>query len=143
MDAESITVSMLFTLDELWLLQSVVRHEVEHLDQWHWPPASLDLNDQIAHAIDFCTTSPPATEAPLLLSKGDCLILDYTVSQSLKDVDGNLLGRNILLKSFAARRQLEEGPQVSAPEVPTPSVADVKERLAAQPVSDDDLEGAP
>src|SRR4051794_4919184 len=41
------TASEVFTVEELWLLQSVIRHEVPQLDQWDFPPASLDLNDQI------------------------------------------------------------------------------------------------
>jgi hypothetical protein len=44
------TASAIFTIDELWLLQSVIRHEALQMDAWRFPPASLALNTQIAES---------------------------------------------------------------------------------------------
>jgi hypothetical protein len=122
------TVSTLFSLDELWLLQSVVRHEHEGMDFWHFPTASLELNDQIATEILFCVEHKE-TEAPLLLSRGDCLILDCCVQSNMKDAQGVLLGKSILLKSFAARRALRDGALETGTEPSAPSVPEIKAAL--------------
>lgn len=119
------TVSVLFTLDELWLLQALVRHVDAHYPpeaKWLFPPYSLELNDQIASSILLCTETD-APDAPLLLSRGDCLLIDFCVQSSAKDVNGVPIGRNILLKSFAARRDLSDplpishGPEMTASDV--------------------------
>lgn len=104
------TVSVMFSLDELWLAQAAVRHECERMGEWKFPPASLDLNDQIAGAILACVERNEP-EGPLLLSRGDTLLLDYCVPAGAKDAKGQLLGKTVLLKTFAARRDLRDGPQ--------------------------------
>lgn len=101
------TAPVVFSLDELWLLRSVVRHEMASQETWKFPPASLDLNDRIAEAILFCHEHE-VEEAALLLTRGDTLIIDYVVPQDAKSARGIPLGVPILLKTFAARRALVE-----------------------------------
>jgi hypothetical protein len=122
------TVSTLFTLDELWIMREVVRHEHENQELWHFPYADLEFNDQIAAAILFCVENAEA-EAPLLLSRGDCLILDHSVNLTHKDKDGLPLGKSILLKSFAARRTLRDGALETGTEPQAPSVPEIKKAL--------------
>ncbi|MGI8925326.1 MAG: hypothetical protein ACR2HN_01605 [Tepidiformaceae bacterium] len=101
------TTSAIFTVDELWLLQSVVRHEMAQSEQWKQPPVSLALNDQVAESLLLCHDNGLA-EAALLLTRGDCLAIDYCVSQGAKSPSGVAVGKSVLLKSFKARRELEE-----------------------------------
>ena len=87
-----------FDIEELWLLQSAIRHESP--DEWagSYPPTSVDLNDQIAAAL-----ASGDKEAVLILTRADLFAIDYTVPQHAKDRAGNLIGFAILLKSFKAR----------------------------------------
>jgi hypothetical protein len=103
------TVSVVFTLDELWLIQACVRHEVAQVEQWHFPPASLSLNDAVASAILLCEEELGVREAAVLLGRHDCLVLDYNVPATAKDANGRPIGKAVLLKSFRARQQLEDG----------------------------------
>lgn len=101
-------VSVPFTLDELWFLQSVIRHDMAGaFENWEMPPVSIDLNDQIAEAILLCEDG--ADEAHLVLSRHSCLVIDYCVDASARDINGKPIGRNILLKSFRARMQIKDG----------------------------------
>ena len=93
-------------LDELWLLQQYIRHEVQGGREWEAPPASHDLNDRIAGSILMLEETSEA-EAAFELTFRDCLAIDCTVPASAKDVDGKPIGRKILLKTFEARRQLQ------------------------------------
>jgi hypothetical protein len=122
------TATVVFSLEELWILQSVVRHEVPQRDQWQYPPAGLELNDQIAQAILFCVENGQSDSA-VILSRGDCLVIDYCVRADMKSPSGLPIGKNILLKSFAARREIAEGPTPIAAEPEQPSLAEVAERL--------------
>ena len=105
-----------FSLEELWLLQSRVRHELAEVDRWHSPPVSLSLNQQIASGIVFCDETK-AGEATLLLSLGDCLCIDFNVSQADRSPAGVGIGRSILLKTFRTRRTLagEDLPDADEP----------------------------
>ena len=123
--AESAPV--LFSLSELWLLQSVVRHEIAQQSSWQKPPANLALNEAIADAIYSCVEYGYA-EVALQLTAHHLLIIDALVPQAAKDADGKLLGKPILLKSFAARRALTDGGALdtgSAAEPEQPSFADI------------------
>jgi hypothetical protein len=122
------TVSVLFSLDELWIIREAVRHEVDGQDRWLFPPAGLELNDQVADQILFCVEKKEI-EAPLLLSRGDCLILDFCVNLTMKDKDGLSLGKSILIKSFAARRDLRDGALETGTEPSAPSVSEIKAAL--------------
>lgn len=122
------TASALFTLEELWLLQSVIRHELAQGDQWKFPPASLELNDQVADALVLCEEHKLG-EAALILSRGDCLVIDYCTPQSARSVAGVPIGRNVLLKSFIARRAIEDGPAPMAAEPAQPTAGEVRETL--------------
>ena len=101
-----------FTIEELWLLHGCVKHEIQGIREWKFGPASVELNDKIATAILFChknsTEKSPVHSAYLLLSRGDLLAIDYCVPQDAKDVDGNAIGKYLLLKTFAARAELTE-----------------------------------
>jgi hypothetical protein len=99
------TVAVVLSVADLWLLQRVIRHEIAGQRGWAFPPASVELNDQIADAILLCETQKQP-EAALRLSRGDLLALDYTVPADAKDVAGRPIGREILLKTFAARAEL-------------------------------------
>jgi hypothetical protein len=94
-------VSITFTLDELWLMQRVIRHEDDH-DRWRFPPASYELNDAVAYAIVSCSRWGQQ-EWTLELDLRQLMAIDYCVPQDAKDVNGKLLGKSILLKSFEAR----------------------------------------
>lgn len=109
------TAAIVFTLDELWFLQSLVRHEIPDPPTWKFPPASLELNDAIADAILSCADYG-LREVALQLSRGDLLLLDYQVPQSAKDIAGKDIGKTILLKTFRARRLIAEGVMPAAPE---------------------------
>lgn len=136
MDAAADTASVTFTRDELWLLRQFVRHEVQNQDTYHFPPASLDLNDQIAAALLLCETES-LPEAALTLSFGDCLVVDASLTsvQDAKDVNGKYLGRAVLLKTFAARGSIKRAipyPTITPDE--QPSKADVLRKLAEREV---------
>lgn len=115
MDSRPLTVPVTFTLDELWFLQSLVRHELPQPPEWKFPPASLDLNDQVADALVACSQNG-LKECALVLTRGDLLLLDYVVPNGYKDAAGKLVGRDILLRTFVARRRLAEGPEATAVE---------------------------
>lgn len=102
-----------FALADLWLIQGFVRHEMAQQDTWKFPPASLSLNSSIAEAILFCVDQNEP-EAVIDLSLGDCLVFDYLIPNTLSDVDGKPVGREILLKTFRARRAIEDGTALTA-----------------------------
>ncbi len=124
--------SVILSLDELWLLRSVVRHEVSEQRNWQRPPANLDLNGRIARAVLRCEELH-ASEDMLPLTTDDCLVLDYVVPQDARDVNGRPIGKALLLKVFAARRSLEDGPitacMPTAEEPAAPTAAEVVQRL--------------
>ena len=94
-------------------MRAYVRHEMASVEQWRaFPPVSLELNDDIAAAILFCVENDEG-EAALLLSRGDCLVLDYLIPQDAKSPDGKLIGKPLLLKTFAARREIAGGPMAT------------------------------
>ncbi len=109
-------------------MQSVIRHEMPQMDQWKFPPASLDLNDQVAQALVFCDENGMG-EAALILSRGDCLTLDYCVPQGAKSAAGVPIGKHILMKSFRARRTIEDVQFPSADEPAQLSPGEVREHL--------------
>lgn len=123
------TASVVFTVDELWLLQACVRHEAAQMDGWHFPPASLALNDDIADALVRCEDNGLA-DAALLLTRGDCLTIDHNVPQTAKSVAGFAIGKSLLMKSFRARREIDEGPRAVPPADAEPAQADLDARLA-------------
>jgi hypothetical protein len=132
------TVPVVFTGDELWLLQRCIRHEMPQQETWKFPPAGADLNDQIAAAILLCAEYELG-EATLQLSWGDLLAIDYTVPPDAKDVNGRPIGRIILLKSFAARAQLRRAyPLPEVPEAEEQRKTDVEQRLATARWNEDD-----
>jgi hypothetical protein len=123
------TTSIIFSCEELWLLQSTIRHEVPQMEQWRYAPASPALNDQVSDALVRCHEFNLA-EAALLVTRGDCLAIDYCVPQGAKSASGAPIGKNILMKSFLARRELDEGPElISAEEPEQLSASDVREQL--------------
>lgn len=111
------TASEVFTCEELWLMQSAIRHEMAQGEQWKFPPASLDLNDQVAEALLLCDENH-LVEAAIILSRGDCLVIDYCVPQTAKSASGAPIGKSVLLKSFRARRTIDGGPGTLEAEEP-------------------------
>ncbi len=122
------TASQVFSLEELWLMQSVIRHEMPQIDQWKFAPANLDLNDQIAQALVFCDENG-VNEAALVLSRGDCLAIDYCVPQGAKSAAGVPIGKHILMKSFRARRAIEDQDFRLTDEPQQMSSGEVREQL--------------
>ena len=122
------TASAIFTIDELWLLQSVIRHEAVQMDSWHFPPVSLALNDQIAEVLLRCEELG-LIEAALVLTRGDCLAIDHQVPQGAKSPAGIAVGKSVLLKSFRVRRELDEGLPLMAPTDAEPAQDGIDERF--------------
>ncbi len=122
------TASQVFSLEELWLMQSVIRHEMPQIDQWKFAPANLELNDQIAQALVFCDENG-VNEAALVLSRGDCLAIDYCVPQGAKSAAGVPIGKHILMKSFRARRAIEDQDFRLTDEPQQMSSGEVREQL--------------
>lgn len=124
------TVPMVVSVAELWLLQRCIRHEIQGQETWKFPPAGVELNDQIAAALLFCSEQNVG-EAALQLSWGDLLAIDFVVPADAKDVNGRPIGRELLLKSFAARAALRRPyPLPDAEEVAEPTRAELQQRLA-------------
>ncbi len=99
------TTPVVLTIDELWLLHSVIKHEMPQEGTWKYPPASLDMNDRICDAIIFCDDQT-ATEAAMEMSRGDLLCIDYCVPQDAKTPGGVMIGKKLLMKAFRARCKL-------------------------------------
>jgi hypothetical protein len=124
-------VPVVFSNDEIWLLQRCIRHELPQQEMWKFPPAGLELNDQIAAGLLFCAQYG-LPEAALRLSWGDLLAIDYTVPPDAKDVNGRPIGRSVLLKSFAARAELRHAyPMPEVAENQVTDKTDVQRRLAS------------
>lgn len=123
------TAPITFSLTELWVLQGAVRHGVPSEEsQWpRFPPASLSLNDDIADAIAACDAAS-LSDYTLLLTRGDLLVIDHCVGQATKDSSGRIAGRDILLKSFHARRRLRYGDEESSEE---PDITGYREQIVA------------
>lgn len=98
----------IFTTDELWLLQASIRHEMAGQEQWKAPPTSAALNDQVADALVRCDEAG-LNEAAITLTRHDCLAIDHCVPQSAKSASGVAIGKSVLMKSFRARRDIDEG----------------------------------
>jgi hypothetical protein len=104
------TTCAVFSCEELWLLQASIRHEMAGQDQWKAPPVSVSLNDQVADALVRCEEAG-LTEAAIELSRHDCLAIDHCVPQGAKSASGLAIGKSVLMKSFKARRDIDEGRQ--------------------------------
>lgn len=99
-------VPVTFTVDELWLLHYVIRHECPRMEDWESPPASPSLNKQLRLAILACETDQ-LREYTLQLSRRDLDVIDYNVKMDMQTPAAS--GRNILLKVFRATFELETG----------------------------------
>lgn len=98
------TVPVTFTLTELWLLQTFIRHEMPQQEMWKFPPADIDLNEQIAFAIATCEDDSLASYT-FLLNLHQLLCIDFHIRDEYKTITG-ARGKDILLKVFRARRNL-------------------------------------
>ncbi|HMS58232.1 MAG TPA: hypothetical protein PKA49_05200 [Tepidiformaceae bacterium] len=125
------TATAIFTDEELWLLQSVIRHEAAQHDQWRVPPADMGLNDQVAESILRCEELG-LCEAALILTYEDCLVIDYCVPQSAKAASGVAIGKQVLMKSFRARRAIQGGDLITTEEPASLSGEELQERLRQQ-----------
>lgn len=116
------TRAITFTLPELWLLHAFIRHEMPQQEQWKMPPADEDLNEQIALAIEACE-SLGLDSYTLLLTRQQLLVIDYLVRSDFKTPEG-ARGKDILLKTFRARREMTMGlPEAESPVADTYSEA--------------------
>lgn len=119
-----------FSLEELWLLQAKVRHEMAQQGEWKAPPASLGLNEQVAMAILFCEENGQP-DACLELSLEDCLLLDYVIPQEAKDAQGAAIGKSVLRKAFRSRARLLGLDYAAAAEEPAEAQVDVSMMMEA------------
>jgi hypothetical protein len=124
------TRSVTFTLPELWLMHAFVRHEMGQQEQWKLPPADEDLNEQIALAIESCERFSLA-EYTLLLTRHQLLVIDYLVRYDYKTPEG-ARGKDILLKTFSARRELSLGLPTSENPASDKTYSDVMTQLPYQ-----------
>lgn len=120
-----------FTVAELWLLNSFVRHEMQDQEGWMFPPASRDLNQEIALAIVACGDCK-LDGYTLSLSRGDLLVLDYNIRQDMKTPEG-ASGHAILMKVFEAMRD-------AAYDYPTASEGSDRTYREAKEVKDADAD---
>lgn len=144
--------SVTFSLDQLWLLNDVVRHEGDNSRVWKFPSASLELNEKVAEAILICEESRPGVSAPpsissytLELSHGDLLCIDFWVRRGMKSPGGDPIGQKLLLETFKARRSLSGGWEATATE-PVMKPEQIEAKIAewrnqdADSVSDNDTD---
>lgn len=119
----NLQASVVFTLDELWLLHACIRHELPGQEQMKFPYYSRDLNDSLAEVILMCEEDG-LRDAALVLSQGDCYVIDAVVRSDMKTPAGAPLGKAILTKTFKARRDLAGGPVATALEPAVPAIPD-------------------
>lgn len=100
-------VPVIFTLDELWLLQGVVRHESQDQSRWQHPATSLEFNRLIAEAIVNCADDG-FSDVALPMTAHFLMLVDYVVPQAAKDTSGLPIGKNILMKSFRAWKAMHD-----------------------------------
>ena len=115
------TAPVVFSEAELWVIRNTCRHEVVQRDNWKHPPADFDLNTSVAFALAICQEHGLG-EYTLPLTRHQCLVLDYNVPADVKDAQGNMLGKNILIKSFKARIALAHGSELVSDEPDDPEV---------------------
>ena len=96
-----------FTREELWLLHTFVRHEMQGMELWHLPPADLGLNEDIAFALSSCYHLG-LDSFVLELNHQQLLVIDYHIRRDYKGppAQNQALGQDILLKTFSARNEL-------------------------------------
>lgn len=123
------TRAVTFTLPELWLLHAFVRHEMPQQEQWQMPPADEELNEQIALAIEACE-NVGLDSYTLLLTRQQLLVIDYVIRYDYKTPEG-ARGKDILLKTFRARRELALGLPLSEGPV-ADTYTDAMRRLSPQ-----------
>lgn len=117
---------LVLTQEELWLLQSVIRHEIPQHESWRNPPGSQSLNDEVARALLRCADGG-LLEAAVLVSLADTYALDACVPQTAKSPAGSMIGRTLLLKSFRVRVALQGEEDVIAT-----ALVDPQEEASAQ-----------
>lgn len=98
--AQEPSVPFLLSEDDQWLVRSVLRHEMAQQETWKFPPASLDLNHEIAMLI------AAGGDGTIALTERDARILDYLVPQDAKSKDGVPIGKDLLRRVCQARRDL-------------------------------------
>ena len=89
---------------------------------------SASLNDEIADALVRCDEAGLG-EAALELTRADCLAIDHCVPQGAKSVSGLPIGKMVLMKSFRARRDIDEGHHSLAAEPDMLSREDIATKL--------------
>lgn len=102
-----------FTLAEIYYLQGLIRYEMPGEEHWKYPPVSERLNDAVAEAYESLHhldgTPKPTETAQLLLTRHDTYVLDYHCRTEHRTGQGEMVGRNILLKAFRARKSMDLG----------------------------------
>ena len=103
-------------------------HELPESRHWRFPPASEELNEEVALALDACETHG-LEEYTLLLSEGDMLVIDFFIRRDQRTPEG-ASGKQLLLKIFHARGELSsalpdhEGNDLTYREVKKDAAAD-------------------
>ena len=129
------TYTAVLTLEQLLLLHRLIRHEMEGSEKWEFPPASHDLNYKIVEAILVCIESDEKDESkvtfPVTLNYRDCLAIDY-YSQTLQDAknaSGTMIGMDILMQVFVARRNIYQPLPMAETQEEGPVFSDVKHKM--------------
>ncbi len=102
-----ITRPVTFTIAEIWLLVSVIKHEMQDAERWKWPITNKPLVEELMLACLTCEDAK-LEEFTLELSEGDCLLIDYNITPDMKTPEG-AIGKNVLLKVFRALSELSYG----------------------------------
>ena len=127
-----------FTLEELWMLNDVVRHDEDAISGKKWPVVSTELNGQVALAIAACEDHKLGGYC-MALTMGDLLLLDANVRRDMKTPEG-AKGVDVLLKVFRARRDAAYGPTADGGDTSYKGAIEEKTRMAAGEVADEVLQ---
>ncbi len=96
-----------FTAAEILLLNDLIKHEVPQMELWSWPPADIELSDQLLLAVEATAVSK-AQDCILTLGRRDVVIINYHVSSTMREADGTAIGLHIICKVARTLRELTD-----------------------------------
>ncbi len=98
------TFPVQFTAQESWFIQQALPHLLKE-DRL---PGLESLATQVNDGLAFCYDTSEE-EATILLGEDECRLIQAVIRTTMFDVEGQPIGRDILLKSFRASRALRTG----------------------------------
>ncbi len=102
------SIPIVFTLEELWMLNDFVRHDEERGEEKvKYPNVSTKLNEGIALAIYSCETYGHK-DYTLNLDYAEILVIDNHIRRDMK-TKGGANGQEILMKVYKARSEFSAG----------------------------------